>query len=135
MNDPKGNSKGGARKILVVDDAASVADLMREMLLSFGHQAEVCLSVDEALGMFEPGKYGLVITDYTMPRMNGIEFAKIIRERSAAQPVLLITGSAFSPADNSSRTLPINATLQKPFSVNEFQKAVSDLFTVEPAAL
>src|ERR1700761_6037014 len=116
------NSKSGAKKILVVDDAASVADLMQEMLLSFGHQAEVCLTVDEALGLFEPEKYGLVITDYTMPRMNGVEFARIIRERAADQPVLLITGSSFSAADSAAKQLPISAMLQKPFSVAEFQK-------------
>ncbi len=127
MND----SATGPKKILVVDDAASVADLISEMLLSFGYQPEVCLTVKEALEKFETTKYDLVITDYTMPVMNGVDFAKRLRERAPGQMVLLITGSTFSMSESASREMPVNATLQKPFSVQEFQRAVAGLLAVE----
>jgi CheY-like chemotaxis protein len=120
-----------SKKILVVDDSASVADLISEMLLSFGYQPEVCLTVKEALAKFESTKYDLVITDYTMPVMNGVEFAKRLRERAPGQTVLLITGSTFSMSESASREMPVNATLQKPFSVQEFQQAVAGLLTAE----
>ena len=131
MNDSVGAAANSAKKILVVDDTLTVAELIQEMLLNFGHQGEVCLTVEEALTRFEPGKYDLVITDYTMPRMNGVEFAKAIRLKSPDQLILLITGSTFSMADSAARQLPVNATLQKPFSVREFQQSLTDLFAPE----
>jgi len=131
MNDSMGPATTSAKKILVVDDAASVAELISEMLLSFGYQSDICLTVKEALPKFEATKYDLVITDYTMPVMNGVEFAKILKERVPGQVILLITGSTFSMSESASRQMPVNSTLQKPFSVEEFQQAVAGLLAGE----
>ncbi len=133
MNNSPNRSMAAAKNILVVDDSSSVADLIREMLVSFGYQAEICLTVKEALAKFEAGKYDLVITDYTMPLMNGVELATAIRQRAPDQTVLLITGSTFSMSDSTARQMPVNATLQKPFSVQEFHEAVAAQFMVERA--
>jgi CheY-like chemotaxis protein len=130
MNDSK--SGASARNILVVDDTSSVADLMREMLLSFGYKAEVCESAKEALVLFDAGKFDLVITDYTMPGINGVELARLMRQRVPNQSIILITGSSYSLADNA--TLPVNSVLQKPFSVEEFQQAVAMALVVVGAA-
>jgi len=135
MNDSAlGVTTGSKKTILVVDDAASVAELISEMLLSFGYQPEICLTVKEALAKFEAAPFDLVITDYTMPGMNGVEFAKIIKERVPGQIVMLITGSTFSMSEAVSRQMPVNATLQKPFSVDEFQRAVASLLAPEKTA-
>jgi CheY-like chemotaxis protein len=125
------SAKAVAKKILVVEDTANVADLMREMLHSFGYEVEVRLAVTEALATYEPGKFDLVITDYTMPGMNGLSFAYLLRQQSPGQLILLITGSAYSITDGAARPLPVDATLQKPFSVTEFQDAVTNLFATE----
>ena len=125
--------KAGKKNILVVDDTANVADLMREMLLSFGYQVQVCLQVDDALTHFAPDKFDLVITDYLMPRMNGVELAEAIKQRSPGQLILLITGSTFPMSERATRPLPVNATLQKPFSVLEFQHAVTALLVPHAA--
>jgi CheY-like chemotaxis protein len=128
MNDSTGRSMAAAKNILVVDDSQSVSELIKEMLLSFGYQAEICLTVKDALDKFEAGKYDLVITDYTMPGMNGVEFAQILRQRAPTQTILLITGSAFSMGEATLRQLPVNTTLQKPFSVQEFHEVVAAQF-------
>ena len=125
------SAKAISKKILVVEDTGNVADLMREMLRSFGHEVEVRLAVTEALATFEPGKFDLVITDYTMPGMNGLSFAHLLRQQSPAQTILLITGSAYSITDGAAKPLPVDAVLQKPFSVDEFQRTVDGLFTAE----
>ncbi|MDB6023352.1 MAG: DNA-binding response regulator [Pedosphaera sp.] len=136
MNDPARHSTVGSKKILVMDDTPTVADLIREMLLSMGHQVELCLAVDEALGKFAPAKFDLVITDYMMPRMNGMEFAHVLRQRAPEQLILLITGSTFSMQDSLARELPVNRLLQKPFSVAEFQEIVAAmLMTAKPTTL
>ena len=124
MREGQRGSQRRDEKILVVDDTESVADLMREMLLSFGYGAEVSLTVDNAFALYAPGKYDLVITDYLMPKMNGVDFAYSIKQKSPAQRLLLITGSTFPVSDGGLGQLPVEATLQKPFSVEEFQQAV-----------
>jgi len=133
MNDSIGRTAVGSKKILVVEDTQSVAEFIREMLLAFGHRAEVSLSVQQALAAFEPDKYDLIITDYTMPGMNGIDFARRIKEQSPGQVILLITGSTFSLTDNAAEAMPIEAVLQKPFSVMEFQDTLALMFAPRPA--
>ena len=134
MQDLSRNFLSGAKKILVVDDTESVADLMREMLRSFGHDAEICQEVKAALAGFAPGKYDLVITDYLMPGMNGVDFARALRQKSPAQRILLITGSTFPMTESAARQLPVDAMLQKPFSVEEFHTALHDVFTAQAAS-
>ena len=82
----------------------------------------------KAMVLFEAGKYDLVITDYTMPGTNGVEFARQLRQRTPGQPIILITGSSYTIAENSAQPLPVNSILQKPFSVEEFHQAVTTLF-------
>jgi CheY-like chemotaxis protein len=128
MSDSTGNSGAVKKRVLVVDDTEHVAELIREMLLSFGHEPEVCLSPHEGLEKFKPGKFNLVITDYTMPRMNGIEFSRELRALAPEQPILLITGSTGSHGvEGPPGSVPYNATLEKPFSIMEFQQVVDRL--------
>ena len=117
-----------SRKVLIVDDAESVADYLREVLLSLHHHAEVSFNVQDALERFEPGKYDLVVTDYNMPGMSGVEFAQAIRERHSAQAILLITGDAFQAVPQAGPARHFNALLQKPFSLDEFQEKVTGIF-------
>lgn len=129
MNDIPRRATVGSKRILVMDDTPTVADLIREMLHAMGHQAELSQTIEDAMEKFEPGKYDLVITDYTMPRMNGMEFAHVLRQRAPEQLILLITGSTFSLRENASQQLPVNGVLQKPFSVDEFQDCVQELLS------
>jgi CheY-like chemotaxis protein len=127
MNEPSEGAVTGPKQILVIEDTLSVADLIREMLAGLGHGVEVCTTVEDALAIFAPEKYDLIITDYSMPRMNGIELAHIIRRLAPDQLVLLITGSTFSLMDDASQRHPVNAFLEKPFSMAEFSDSVMKL--------
>ena len=122
-------SNGASRKVLIVDDAESVADFLRELLLSLDHDAEVSFSVEDALKRFQPGKYDLVVTDYNMPGMSGLEFAQAIRERASQQPILLITGDCLQAEKKCGGARHFNATLQKPFSLTEFQETLTGIFS------
>jgi CheY-like chemotaxis protein len=118
---------------LVVDDTESVADFMRELLVMFEHNVEVCHGVDDALARYDAGKFDLVITDYRMPGMNGVEFARALRQKSADQLILLITGSSFHWEEISRSALPFNSTLPKPFTIPEFQQALDGIFSNQPS--
>src|SRR5262249_50021250 len=77
--------------ILVVDDEPQVADTLRMVLALSGHSIDLADSADRALEMYQPAKYDLVISDYSLGKMNGLALARIIRERCATQPIILIT--------------------------------------------
>ncbi len=116
------------KRILIVDDAAEVAETIQAILVQFGHQVEIAGDAKEALRQFEPGKYDLIVTDYSMPKMNGVELATAIKKRSAGQLILLITAFAFSIAATDARQLPVDFVLRKPFAPRELEAALAELF-------
>jgi hypothetical protein len=64
-----------------------------------------------------------------------MEFAHVLRQRAPEQLILLITGSTFSLQQSVSPQLPINGILQKPFSVDEFQRAVMEMLSASPSSV
>ena len=62
------------RRILVVDDEPFVCDAVKMMLNFDGHTVETAHSAQDALAMFDQGKFDLVITDFAMPKMKGDEY-------------------------------------------------------------
>jgi CheY-like chemotaxis protein len=116
-----------AKRILVVDDARNVAQTIKELLVHFGHQVDTSHDGDEALHRLAAGHYDLVITDYAMPKMNGIELARIIKQRKSRQQVLLVSGFLFSISASYAAPLPVDSILAKPFSLKQLQEAVETL--------
>ena len=78
----------------------------------------------EALALFKPGRFDLVITDFQMPRMNGNELAAKIKLAWPPQPVLMITAYAeqLDEADS-----PIDALLDKPFQIADLRRTMAKL--------
>ena len=121
------------KRILLVEDSADVAQLMSDMLTGFGHIVELAPDGKEAVAQYKVGIFDLVITDYSMPKMNGVELAEIIKRRSPKQPILMITAFAFTIAAYDGRPLPVDAILRKPFHPREFQETLSKLFPAKAA--
>lgn len=117
------------RRILVVDDVSHVAQALQEMLAEFGSRAEIAADGEAALREYQPGKYDLVITDYSMPGMNGAELTQAIRAQSPRQLVLLMISPAQADANVTARAAQADRMLPKPFSVKEFQAALEGLFS------
>ena len=81
-------------RILVVDDNANGLAARRSVLEELGHRiATACCGVD-ALALFEEQKFDLVVTDYKMPRMDGLELIAKIRAVRPELPIILISGFA-----------------------------------------
>ena len=85
--------------VLVVDDDALIAMSTVEMLEDLGHEAVNGGSPARALEILKNGQHvDLLITDYSMPRMNGVELAKAVRELRPGLPILLASGYAELPS-------------------------------------
>ncbi len=105
-------------RILVVDDEPQITRVLRTSLVSNGHEVTVAKDGAEALELFLKAQPELVITDLTMPGMDGIELTRAIRERS---PVPIIILSVRSQDSQKVAALDEGADdyITKPFSIQE----------------
>ena len=95
--DPKPSSLADRFTLLLVDDEELVRSSTAAMLEDVGYRVIEAHSATEALKCFDKHpEVRVVITDYAMPGMTGIELARAIREHRAGIPILVITGFAES---------------------------------------
>ena len=80
--------------MLLVDDEQMVARFMRELLQGWGLHVTALTSATEARQAFAraPQDYDLLLTDYTMPRMTGLDLAQALRAIRPGLPVILYSG-------------------------------------------
>lgn len=103
-------------RILIVDDETVLCALFEMILKKEGFETKSVGSAEKALELIDSGEsFDLILTDIMMPRMNGIEFVKVLREREIATPVIAMTGAA--PGISSAQIeANFNGFLKKPFT-------------------
>ena len=79
-------------RILLVDDNAHGLAARKNVLEELGHQTVTASSGVEALECVATQKFNLVVTDYKMPRMDGLELIVRLRKQAPDLPVILISG-------------------------------------------
>lgn len=117
-----------SKRILVVDDDASVVDYLVEMLNEEGYVAHGLTSPAEALTHLEREDYDLVIADIEMPGMRGLDLIKAIHVQKPCQLVLLIT--AFGSIDLAVQAVRAGACdfVTKPFPIEALFLAIERAF-------
>ena len=106
----------GTERILFVDDEKDLADYGKDMLESLGYRVTSRTSSFEALELFKvkPNDFDLVITDQTMPNLNGDELAKEILAIRSEIPVILCTGFTLKLNEKEALAIGIKAYVLKP---------------------
>lgn len=90
MRDPAGAFEAESRHVLIVDDNLDYAENIAEMLQIQGCPSEICETAEEALPVALSARVTVIITDYRLPGMNGLELVRrIFRERSVVRAVLI----------------------------------------------
>jgi len=86
--------RGGSECILFVDDEETIVEMNSQRLSSLGYKVVAIMNSVDALKAFEaePGKFDLLITDYTMPHMTGMDLAKAVLKIKPDFPVILSSG-------------------------------------------
>jgi two-component system, OmpR family, phosphate regulon response regulator PhoB len=96
---PRGPLPSGAgARVMVVDDEADIRDMVAAMLEAVGLIVTTAGSAEEALTLLRGSAFDLVVLDWNMPRMSGIDLCRALRQKAAyaALPVLFLTANTSS---------------------------------------
>jgi two-component system OmpR family response regulator len=78
-------------RVLVVEDEARMAAVIKRSLMREGHAADIAGDGDEAIWMASAVDYDAIVLDVMLPRRSGLDACKILRERHVWSPVLMLT--------------------------------------------
>lgn len=116
----------GREKILFIDDEETIASMAKVVLEGFGYMVTALASSTQALELFQsnPRGFDLVITDLTMPDMNGDRLAEALREIRADIPIILCTGFSETVTPEYAYAKGINAYAIKPVESKELGRMI-----------
>ena len=116
-------------KILIADDEAHILHVVSMKLRNAGHEVVTAMDGEEALELCAAEKPALIITDYQMPVMTGLEFCKELRRREGLKdiPAIMLTARGFDIEPSEMIEAGIAAVMAKPFSPREILEKVTDL--------
>lgn len=117
------------RKALVVDDEFHIVQVVAIKLRNNGFEVVTADNGADAYALACEHKPDVVITDYQMPGLTGLELIEKLRStpQTAAIPVIMLTARNFAIDDQKKENLGISACLSKPFSPREVFQTVEDV--------
>ncbi len=123
------------KKILVADDEAHILHVLTMKLTNAGYTVLTAADGEEALELCMAERPDLLITDYQMPVMTGMELCRHLRESEQSRdiPAILLTARGFDIGLDEMIDAGISTVLAKPFSPREVLKRVKEL--LDEAAL
>ncbi len=118
-------------KVLLVDDSGTMRKIQTRCLSQLGID-DVTDAADgvEALATFEANEFDVVITDWNMPNMDGLQLLKEIRTRNADIPVIMVTTEAERARVMTAIQAGVTDYLVKPFSPDDLREKFERWVTV-----
>ena len=118
-------------RILIVDDNSFGLSARKSVLQELGHEVVTSNSPREALILCAGAPFQVIVTDYRMPHMTGIEFIRQLREQGITVPVVLVSGFTDTLGLNEQNT-GADVVLQKSANeVNHLIRAINRLLRKE----
>ena len=124
-------------KILVVDDSDVIRSELQGILVKDGYSVtEAASGTDGLKAALEQGPFDMIITDYNMPGLNGIEMSHKIRQdaRYAQTPILVLTTESSTDLRKKGQEIGVRAWLVKPINADVIKKVLAKLFNTANAA-
>ena len=122
-----------SRRILVVDDNQDAADSLGTLLQQQGHKVAVAYGGEEGVAKARQWRPDLIFLDLGMPRLDGIEAAKLLRSLSGGERIALVALTGWGQEQDQQRTRDagFNWHLVKPIDMKDLNRIVSSV--PEPA--
>jgi CheY-like chemotaxis protein len=124
-------ARGQNQRILLLDDEPSLTTMLKRLLTRLNYQVICSNSASEAVGWCRENsaQFDLVLTDLTMPEMDGLEVARQIRSVRPDMPVILMSGYSAALNDDVLGEAGINELIEKPISMSALGAAVQRALT------
>ena len=111
-------------RILVVEDEPLIRQLLLTALGGRGHKVETCANGAEGLETLRSGAFDVLITDFRMPKMTGIELIEKLRASKAKIATILMSSNTLDELALTGKDLEGIHFLRKPFGINELYASV-----------
>jgi len=120
---------GHGERILFVEDEPSLAEATRRRLLVLDYRVTMVTSPQAALDLFQstPEAFDLVVTDYSMPEMTGLELAGAMLELRPHLPIILLSGMGLALSQEAVEAVGIRRVLTKPVSSAELSETIQSV--------
>ena len=118
-------TRHGRTRVLVVDDEASIRDLLSKTLALADYEVDTAGDASTALGRVRASEYDLLIADLRMPGMDGLTLIRQVKRIRAELPVIIITGFSTESSAIEAVNLGVAGYLRKPFRVPEVLAAAA----------
>jgi DNA-binding response OmpR family regulator len=105
--------------ILIVEDDITLATLLKENLKLNAFTTRLCKDGEEAWQIFQKERFDLCLLDVNMPKRNGFELAKLIREQDTFTPLVFLTANSSEEDKLKGFGLGADEYITKPFSTQE----------------
>ena len=114
-----GDDHACPRRILVVDDDPIFREMMSYALSQFHIEVKTANNGAEALNMIQEEPFDVLLVDFQMPEMNGLEVATAARRLHLTLPIALVTGSVGTFSSLELDAAGVNRFFTKPFNLEE----------------
>ncbi len=117
------------KKILVVDDEVHIIHVVAIKFRNNGYEVISAENGADAYNLACQEKPDVIVTDYQMPVMSGLELVEKLRqnEQTRYTPVIMLTARGFAIEEQQKEQLRISQFLSKPFSPKELLRSVEDI--------
>jgi CheY-like chemotaxis protein len=116
------------KRILIVDDDKTILHMLKKSLSSLGpvYQIDTTIDSTEALEQVRNQSFDLVVADYMMPGITGIDLARAIRKISPDTRIVLMTAFGTAPLKDTTKYIGVDGYIDKPFTFEEICEVIEN---------
>lgn len=114
-----------SKRILVAEDSSVIQNLTRKILGAKNYDIDAVKNGEEVMNKFASENYDLILMDIHMPKKDGMDCAREIRQSNADLPIIAITGNANNYSMEDFNAAGINDYLPKPLNYDEMLEMVN----------
>lgn len=114
-------------QLLYVDDDLSINESSISLFNNFFGNVVLAKNGQEALDIFKDTHFDLIITDISMPKMNGVEFIEKVRDLNSKINIIVYTAHSSADKRQACEALKIDAYMYKPMELSEIKEVLVNI--------